>query len=735
MSERLYGDRPISHPNDDAFGLASFADALATSLLQMSPKDGLVISVEGPWGAGKSSAIALALRTIKLRVLIGLGEGRDEVDKLTAEELDGRWAETARKRKTHIVRFNPWNFSGQENLVRAFFTELSVQLNTPKPGWLRRQLDKVSGYLPAFGGAMGAGSGIFVGSAIPGVAAAAGAVGRALGELGQKAFALDHSVEKAKSELTDKLSAADLRVIVLIDDIDRLMPAEMRAIFSLVKSLGDLPRVLYVLAFDESVVKKALTDSAEKIDPEFLEKIVQVSLKLPPPWRSELRQLLFTRLNSIVGEATPADQQRWQRMLTRAIDPYLETPRDVTRLANTLQVIWPNVKGDVDLSDLITITTLQLFDPKVYALIRDEIEVITHAEYRYEDEEKFGERMLPTFASKPDVAKEAMALMFPRLANAWNSFMADGTYYIAQKEQRRICTKEFHRNYFVFGRDTRMLSRAEIEAIVASPDPAPVFAATLKRLVDDPKASQPSRVAALLDQVGAAVYAKPLLTPNLLKAVLDNSDVLIKREDEEWEMFVTSNDRRLASIVNLGVEKLDAAAREVILEVLVSYGAGLQMRAEIVQEDAMRHGYFGGESKHESERLFPADKVKDAALKIRDQIAQSCEDGTVWTAPMPLRLVWSWWRTEGDQRLKDWIASVIADEKLIIRLANDLPGRSYQSGGDDGPRIVWVFNRAEWAKLLDVDLVFARLEALSPGNEQALTTLDRLNEAERANKR
>lgn len=42
MTNQLFGDRPITHPQNDTFGLTSFADALATSLLQMSPKDGLV---------------------------------------------------------------------------------------------------------------------------------------------------------------------------------------------------------------------------------------------------------------------------------------------------------------------------------------------------------------------------------------------------------------------------------------------------------------------------------------------------------------------------------------------------------------------------------------------------------------------------------------------------------------------------------------------------------------------
>ena len=103
--------------------------------------------------------------------------------------------------------------------------------------------------------------------------------------------------------------------------------------------------------------------------------------------------------------------------------------------------MWPNVAGDVDIADLIAITTLQLFDPDVYALIQSEIEILTNAIYRYENKEQFAERMTPRMARKPEVAKEAMALIFPYLAKEWKTFMADSTSYIVRREHRRISTK------------------------------------------------------------------------------------------------------------------------------------------------------------------------------------------------------------------------------------------------------------------------------------------------------
>ncbi|WP_330084298.1 P-loop NTPase fold protein [Methylocystis iwaonis] len=728
MSERLYADRPISHPQDDAFGLSSFADALATSLLQMSPKDGLVISVEGPWGAGKSSAIALATRTIKLRLLIGLGEERAALEKATEQQLDVKWAENAKTRTAHIVRFNPWNFSGQENLVRAFFNELAAQIDAEPEGKLKKAMNRLAGYLPSVTGGLAAAAMLAIGN-LP-AAAAAGATGRAAGETAERALSYESSLEDAKEKLAEALREADQRIIVIIDDLDRLLPSEMRAVFSLVKSLGDLPNVLYVLSFDETVVRKALEQSVERIDPAFLEKIVQVSLKLPPPWRDELRQLLFSRLDAIIGDVKPADVERWRRALISAIDPYLETPRDVTRLVNTIQVIWPNVAGDVDFTDLIVITTLQLFDSNVYALIRDEIEVITHADQRYEDDKEFGARLEPTSANKPQVAREAMALLFPRLAKAWNSFMADGAYYIAHKEQRRICTKEYHRNYFVFGRDARMLSRAEVEKIVLADDPSPALAATLKRLADDPE-RRPPRIATLLEQISEAVYAKPLFTPLLLRAILDHSDDLIRREDEVWELFVNDNHERLITIISLGVEKLEASNRQGILDVLLNYKAGLETRACAIERDARRHGFFGGKERHESERLFAADKIEAAALAVREEIAAVCEDQSVWQMPRPIRLIWAWRRMSDKVALSGWFERVLADDDLIVRLANELPRRVYRSGGR-GTGVFWTFERGNWQELFEIDALFGRLEVLASSSPSATLALTRLREAEEA---
>jgi hypothetical protein len=732
MSKRLSKDRPISRPEDDVFGLSGFADALATSLLQMSPDDGLVLSVEGPWGSGKSSAIALAVRTIQTRVLAGLGEDLDELKLIASPELDERWASRINQQNVQIVRFNPWVFSGQDNLVRAFFNELEAQLGSPAPCWWRRKRDRIASYLPAVGSSIGTGAGILAGG-LPGIAAAAGVLGRALGEISQKAISNEISLEGAKRDLEKALRNSEQRLIVIIDDIDRLLPSEMRLIFSLVKSLGDLPNVLYVLAFDRSIVAKAFESGSEKLEFDFLEKIIQVSLRLPVPWRDELRGLLFTKLTEIIGEAVPGDEERWRAMFVKVVDPYLETPRDVIRLANTIQVIWPNVQGDVDLTDLVGFTVLQLFDPVVYDVIAENIEMITYAEYRYENDKAFGERLEPVKAKRPHLAKEAMALMFPRLAKVWNKPTHEGSD-LAARDQRRICTSAYYRNYFQFERSPRRLSKAEVEALLSAPDPDAALGATLDRLFALDDGRHPPRVAVFLDQILETVQQRPLIRPEFVRALTKRGDELIAREDMTQDFFKRDNLDRLEAILRYGLDPLPIESRVAIMEVLVDEPSSIVLRSYTVEECAAQHGLFGRKPAHESEILFPRQMLETAVKSIVDQLAEICMSGRVLELPfpLPLRLIGRWGRMTDKATLEPWFSKVLRNRDWTLKLADGLPNRSYRSGGPKGSEVVWTFKRSIYKYLFDIDVLIARVEELSGGDKEAELVLKRLRETENA---
>ena len=97
----LSNDRPLSDPKEDLFGHAPFSRNLAEAIRRQKGADGIVLALYGPWGSGKSTVLSYVLHYLE-----------------HAPEAE----------RPIVVTFNPWWFSGQENLARAFLGQLQAVL-------------------------------------------------------------------------------------------------------------------------------------------------------------------------------------------------------------------------------------------------------------------------------------------------------------------------------------------------------------------------------------------------------------------------------------------------------------------------------------------------------------------------------------------------------------------------------------------------------------------------------
>lgn len=710
----FYADKPISSEKEDVLGFSSFANALAVSLTSMSPDDGIVISIEGEWGTGKTSAIQLTERRL---IILELAREKnvsvEEIESCDWSTLKADWVDLSDKRRMHIIRFNPWNFSGQENLVRAFFTEVGAVVGHPSGGAIAKAIKKITDYLPTIGTVAGAGGGLLLGGAP--AAGAGAAAAKAVGEGIERFVGSPQSLETAKRELASALQESGKRLVVIIDDLDRLMPTEMRAMFSLVKSLGDLPNLLYVLSFDRRVVTSVLMGGSEPIEPEFLEKIVQVQLKLPPPWQPEIRTLFFDRINRIIGDATPNDHERWQRVFHEVVTPYIRSPRDVARFANTLQVIWPNVAGDVDIADIIVLTTLQLCEPAIFDQIFAQIEELAGEEISFEKDEDFAARYEPSTANNSDAAKRALAHLFPKLAKGWNLMIWDNVPFLKKLEQRRICTK-YYRNYFLFGRDPDRFSREEIESILADNQSSQERITELIDRVSELKSKRGiSLVAIFLDQISEIVFSKPLLKPPFVTALLNLSDRLILREDRVWEFFVEDNLERLTTILTLGLVPLDQSERDGILELLKSNASGITLACLAIGRLAEAHGLPGGDARTERERLISYNTAKEAIDSVAIKIRALAARHLLLNQPRPMLLIFIWRQIVGVDEVRIWLKREMGSDESILLLAQKLPSTSFRTSGDERSE-VRSFKASTYEEILDVDYFKKRLASVVAEN-------------------
>ena len=208
-----HNDTPIRLPEEDEFGIAPFASGIAQGLSKMASPHGFTVAINGPWGAGKSSAINLIRHYLK-------------------NGTEGTQFE--------IVDFKCWWFRGEEALTLAFLQELNTALVKslgeknkdliPDIGKLLLQARPIIG--PAINIATGGSWGTFFSGAM---------------KFSERFFQGD-SLEKLFQRLKNVLKIQDKRFLFIIDDIDRLTPDEALIVFKLIKSVGRLPNIVYLVA-------------------------------------------------------------------------------------------------------------------------------------------------------------------------------------------------------------------------------------------------------------------------------------------------------------------------------------------------------------------------------------------------------------------------------------------------------------------------------------------------------
>ena len=172
-----------------------------------------------------------------------------------------------------------------------------------------------------------------------------------------------------KRRLSETLSNQPTKLLIIIDDIDRLSTEEIRQIFQLTKAVADFKNTVYLLSFDRERIEQALEEDG---GPDYLGKIVQVPFDLPATSGDALRELLFGRIGEILTEDVMKrwDRATWGMILGHRLLAPFSTLRSVTRFCNVLAFDAELIAKDVDPVDFVTMTALKVFCPQLHGEIQ-----------------------------------------------------------------------------------------------------------------------------------------------------------------------------------------------------------------------------------------------------------------------------------------------------------------------------------------------------------------------------
>lgn len=335
-SVTVIADNPIRRLEDDVLGRAVFAKSFAQQVLSLDAREGVVVGVLGAWGYGKTSFINLA---------------RNEFDRAGVPVLD----------------FNPWMFSGAEQLVESFFVELAAQLKI-HPG-----LAEVGKGLEDYGE-------VFSGMAWlplvgPWIERGRGAT-KILGKILQRR---KEGVSGRRAKLEKAVANLGKPIVIVLDDIDRLSTSEIRDVFKLVRLTANFPNIIYIVAFDRDRVEEALTEQSVP-GRDYLEKILQVAIDLPAiPAYVINRQILLAVNGAITGIENPGpfDEQVWPDIFMEIIRPLIRNMRDVRRYAAAIHGNVGALNGQIALADVLALEAVRVFLPDVFKSLQGAIDGLT----------------------------------------------------------------------------------------------------------------------------------------------------------------------------------------------------------------------------------------------------------------------------------------------------------------------------------------------------------------------
>ncbi|MDN0134295.1 P-loop NTPase fold protein [Klebsiella pneumoniae] len=465
---------PVLKAEDDRYGYTAIAEGLARSISALDENVSTVIGIEGQWGSGKTSLLNLLTDKLKAQV----------------------------PATTQIVVFSPWVNSPDESPVNALMMTIAARLAKldtsamAQAGKVAPLAEDILNYAQQTSRRLAPVT-RFAGNFIPGLGLVADGMD-ALANTGLSGR--EKTAAELRADIEDKIAGLGVSFIVVIDDLDRLEPAQAVEVLRMVRSVADFSRFRYVMCYDRDVLAHAVeTGLGVQNGKRYLQKIIPLSFSLPRPENFALRREFHRGAMTIWQEVSgPVTDNESSELLSHYVDVYgegLSTPREVNQVLNSIRFRYPGLRDYVFYPDLCLLQLISVVNPLFAGWVEHYLTVWSVVENRdgiaHEDEQKaliaeLAEALKKFGASRAASVWELRAWMpgisgfeYDHLRLFETIPLQDTERY---RQKRRLCSGEYWRYYFSYSSPQNVMSDEDISSIMKLA--ACNYAGLKKRLLD-----------------------------------------------------------------------------------------------------------------------------------------------------------------------------------------------------------------------------------------------------------
>jgi len=312
----LLDELAIVRAEDDLLGIMPFVIVMHDMLVKICASTTHVIALTGKWGSGKTSIMNLV---------------RGE---LRAQE------------NIVVACFSPWKYEDTYSLFKGFSEFVFQQLGDTF-GYLnyKEYLRKYQSILFSY---------------IENKQA-----------LSFATFFRNESTDIAQIReiISDKIQSDDKKMVIIIDDIDRLQKQEILFIFKMIQTVFNFDHLIYVLNFDEARINK-IFKAEFATDTNYLDKIIQTKINVPQMDVKVMQKVGATSLFHILTYygVRFVDDSRLVQTLTCIMEQFCDL-RDLTRFLNSVSTTIKNMmhlRLGLDMSDLLVLEYIKYTDLTLY---------------------------------------------------------------------------------------------------------------------------------------------------------------------------------------------------------------------------------------------------------------------------------------------------------------------------------------------------------------------------------